>query len=624
MILNWNPKTTKPEVRDILRTLAEEYPLKESAQNVNLILEKNDEPNVLRVTRRGEVWFVSYGRDSLAARGVAYALSAQECDEKMSFKTFGILFDCTRGNVITVKHFKHWLRRLALMGYNLAMIYTKDAYQLPDEPYFGYMRGAYSLDELKEIDAYAKKLRIEMIGSIQVLGHLEPILRWGAYHQVRDTSSAIMVDEPETYELVEKMIKFWSEAFSSRRIHLGMDECQDLGRGRFMNEHGYESQFDLYNRHLGRVSKICDKFKLEPIIWSDMYFRYANAKQEYYDTKSRIPDEVKKAIPKNVRFSYWDYYHREPEIYESMLARTGELNGTKPIMASGVWTWKRFWTDYEMTGATVRPCIRACRKTGTDELIFTLWGDDGGYCEFDSAFAALAWAADYASNEKENEDRAAKLFEAVCGTSYRLQMICGALCYTYNGSQDKIVKILPGPLLWDDPLMGIARREFPAYKPELAETLLAGYRKIMELTGPGGHGGRSPQFRLESRQCAGAETGTAQNARTRLRQARFQHARNHRRTLRARPHRRDRRSAGSVPGPVETQLQILRARTHADPAGRSLRKIPRTGTRARRIRRGRDRLHPRTGSRSADPGGDPRHLSRSSDRKFLYLRRRRS
>ena len=402
----------------------------------------------------------------------------------MSFKTFGILFDCTRGNVITVKHFKHWLRRLALMGYNLAMLYTKDAYQLPDEPYFGYMRGAYSLDELKEIDAYAKKLRIEMIGSIQVLGHLEPILRWSAYQQVRDTSSAIMVDEPQTYELVEKMIKFWSEAFSSRRIHLGMDECQDLGRGRFMNEHGYESQFDLYNRHLGKVCTICDKFQLKPIIWSDMYFRYANAKQEYYDTKSRIPDEVKKAIPKNVRFSYWDYYHREPGIYESMLARTGELNGTKPVMASGIWTWKRFWTDYEMTGATVRPCIQACRKTGTDELIFTLWGDDGGYCEFDSAFAALAWAADYASNEKENEDRAAKLFEAVCGTSYRLQMICGALCYTYNGSQDKVVKILPGPLLWDDPLMGIAWREFPGYKPELAETLLAGFKKIMELIEP--------------------------------------------------------------------------------------------------------------------------------------------
>ena len=40
--------------------------------------------------------------------------------------------------------------RIAMMGYNMAMIYTKDAYQLPDEPYFGYMRGAYSMEEIRE------------------------------------------------------------------------------------------------------------------------------------------------------------------------------------------------------------------------------------------------------------------------------------------------------------------------------------------------------------------------------------------------------------------------------------------------------------------------------------------
>ena len=482
MTLKWNPKTTEHTVRDILRTLGEEYPLQESAKDVNLILEKTDDRMTLQVTQRDNCWFVRYGRDTLAARGVAYALAGQECSEKTTFKTFGILFDCTRGNVITVKHFKHWLRRLSLMGYNMAMIYTKDAYQLPDEPYFGYMRGAYSMEEIKEIDAYAKKLRIEIIASIQALGHLEPILRWSAYGHVRDTGSVIMVDEPESYELLEKMITFWSEALSSRRIHLGMDECHDLGRGRYMDLHGYESQFTLYNRHLERINKICEKLNLKPIIWSDMYFRYANAEKNYYDAKAVIPEDVKKAIPKNVQFSYWDYYHREPDTYRKMLARTGELNGCRPVMASGVWTWGRFWTDYEMTCATVRPCIKACRETGTDEIIFTLWGDDGGYCDFDSAFAGLAWAADYAANPEENEDRTTKLFEAVCGTSYRLQMICGNLCYTYNGSQDQVVKIPPGPLLWDDPLMGIVWHEFPGYKPRLAETLLTGFKKIMELT----------------------------------------------------------------------------------------------------------------------------------------------
>ena len=59
MILNWNPKSTEHNVREVLRTLAEEYPLQESAQNVNLILEKGDDPAVLRVTCRDNCWFVS-------------------------------------------------------------------------------------------------------------------------------------------------------------------------------------------------------------------------------------------------------------------------------------------------------------------------------------------------------------------------------------------------------------------------------------------------------------------------------------------------------------------------------------------------------------------------------------
>ena len=484
MTLFWNPETTEPTVQRILRTLGEEYPLRESNQNVNLRLEKNDDPSALRVTIHNGYHVVSYGRDSLAARGVAYALAGQKCDEKTSFKTLGILFDCTRGNIITVKHFKHWLRRLALLGYNMAMIYTKDAYQLPGEPYFGYMRGAYSIGEIKELDAYASQLGIELIGAIQALGHLEPILRWSAYGKVRDTSSVIMVDEPASYELLEKMISFWSEALTSRRIHLGMDECHDLGRGKFMDKHGYESQYALYNRHLGKITRICEQKGLKPIIWSDMYFRYANSRQDYYDTDAVIPEDVKKAIPKMVQLSYWDYYHREPEIYKTMLTRTAELNGGKPFMASGVWTWSRCWTDYEMTFATVRPCIDACRETGTDELVFTLWGDDGGYCDFDSAFAGLAWAADYGANRDESEERTAKLYEAVFGTSYRLQVLCGNLCHTYVNEKGDIVKLLPGPLLWDDPLLGIAWHEFPAFKPQLAESLLAEYRNIMEQTAP--------------------------------------------------------------------------------------------------------------------------------------------
>lgn len=483
----WNPANTPAELYTMLRTLAEEYPVAENAAAANIRFVKTDDPETLQVKRNetDNTLTITYGRTAFAARGLAYAMAEMECNETITFKTYGILFDCTRGNIITVKHFKHWLRRLALMGYNMAMIYTKDAYQLPDEPYFGYMRGAYSQAEIKEIDAYAKQLNIEIIASIQALGHLEPILRWPVYGKVRDTASTILVDNDDALKLVEKIITFWSEALSSRRIHLGMDETHDLGRGAFMDQNGYENPFHIYNRHLGRVCDICKKLNLEPIIWSDMYFRYANKTQNYYDMISEIPQEVKDAIPKMVQLSYWDYYHRDQETYEKMLTRTSALNGSAPFMASGVWTWSRMWTDYEMTQATVRPCIKACHKVGAQEVIFTMWGDDGGYCEFDSAFAGLAWAADYAYNqEQSDEERLAKFYQAVCGTSYQLQIACGKLCYTYKLDNGQIVKVPSNLIFWDDPLLGIGWNELHSknHKADLVDCILADYREVRNLT----------------------------------------------------------------------------------------------------------------------------------------------
>ncbi|MBR2373511.1 MAG: hypothetical protein IKA87_04700, partial [Lentisphaeria bacterium] len=175
--LTWNSSSVNPELHAMLRTLGEEYPVVETDCEASLVFKRSCDPELLKVSIQDGKAVIEYGRPSIAARGIACALAGKECEEKTVFKTFGILFDCTRGNILTISHFKKWLRRLALMGYNMAMIYVKDAYQLPEEPYWGYMRGAYSIEEIQEIDRYAQKLHIEMVASIQTLGHVEPALR---------------------------------------------------------------------------------------------------------------------------------------------------------------------------------------------------------------------------------------------------------------------------------------------------------------------------------------------------------------------------------------------------------------------------------------------------------------
>ena len=134
----WNPSDTPQELHSILQNVSEEYPVERSTQNANVKFRfLPDAPDTLKVSCKEDQWLIEYGRKTLAARGVAHLLAGQSCDENAFFTTFGILLDCTRGNVVTVSRFKVWLRRLAMMGYNMAMIYVKDAYQLPGEPYFG-------------------------------------------------------------------------------------------------------------------------------------------------------------------------------------------------------------------------------------------------------------------------------------------------------------------------------------------------------------------------------------------------------------------------------------------------------------------------------------------------------
>ena len=111
----------------------------------------------------------------------------------------------------------------------------------------------------------------------------------------------MLVDEDATYELIEKMIAQFAECYGSRRIHIGMDEAHDLGRGRFLDLNGYERAYDLFNRHLTRVVEICNRHGLKPMLWSDMYFRMGSKTGAYYDTESVVPRRDHRGHPRRGR-----------------------------------------------------------------------------------------------------------------------------------------------------------------------------------------------------------------------------------------------------------------------------------------------------------------------------------
>lgn len=446
MKIDWLPINSPNNIAG-LTVLLEKIPRHGKSGRVRF--EEIDEEGVVEVARSGNDALIRYSRPSLAGRGLGTLLSGlvgpdQTLRETTPFQMFGVMLDCSRNAVMTAEHIcQVWMPRLALLGYNTLMLYTEDTYELPGEPYFGYQRGAYTEGELRAIVDAADELNIEVIPCIQTLGHLDQILKHPEYLTVRDTPSVLMVGESETYALIEKMILHWSRICRTRRIHVGMDETHDLGRGRYLDRNGYRPGFDLFNEHLDRVVEICLKYKLKPMIWSDMYFRLGNKTGEYYDPATVIPPDVVRKIPREVDLVYWDYYHDDQEFYLDWIARHRNM-GKEPLMGSGIWTWNRYWYDYRQTEICAGACVRACYKVGLKEVFFTMWGDNGAFCDHDSAFAGMVYCADIGFGAEKHDTAAMELrFNAVCGGSYAANRMAGELHYGVAKDFD--------PNLWDDP-----------------------------------------------------------------------------------------------------------------------------------------------------------------------------
>ncbi len=450
--LSWQRQQTPDALHRALETLSAHYPLVENGDGPALrFLFQTDQPSLSCEYTDAAGFLITCSDLPSALRGIGHALAQQSCEETPTFKTLGIMLDCSRNAVMTVPYVQRWLRQLALLGYNFLMLYTEDTYELPGEPYFGYMRGGYTAKEVREIDDYASSLGIEVAACIQTLGHLHQILKWPCYKPVMDTPGVLMVDEEKSYQLIEKMVRFWEENLRSRRIHVGMDEAHDMGRGHYLNQKGYKNQFDIFQSHLNRVNEICLKQGLKALIWSDMYFRMSNPQHNYYDRESTIPDYVKETIPDTVDLVYWDYYSKDESFYREWIQRHRQL-GHQPIMASGLWTWARFWYDHNTTKASAEPCIAACRKENVSELFFTMWGDGGSYCEFDSTFAGLAWSADLAYGGKGSKESVAPMLQAVCGSDFATLLLGSQLQLQ---ATEGIPEMGPMTILWDDPLLGI-------------------------------------------------------------------------------------------------------------------------------------------------------------------------
>ena len=394
--------------------------------------------------------------------------------ETPSLDLLGAMLDCSRNAVPTMEAAKTFLRRLSRMGYNAVLLYTEDTYEVAGRPYFGYLRGRFSQAELRELDQYADALGIEMIPCIQTLGHMARALRWPCMEDVRDTDDVLLLDEEKTYALIEEMIVSASRPFATRRIHIGMDEAYGLGRGQYMDRHGYVPQSELMQKHLARISDILKKHGLHAMMWSDMYFHMAQpGSAAAYPAGCTLSEAIVAAAPKDIDLVYWDYYTEDGSLARHLFAEHARFSADT-LFAGGVYTWNGPVPDYDKAEATTRVLMTACRGAGVRQAFATMWGDDGAECNpLLGGLLGLQLFAEIAYNGGRDDDALDARFEACTG--------CPAQPFRALGAFNRIgLDARPGDvmnpvkqLLYEDPLMPLFEADFAGLEPEAHYRVLA-------------------------------------------------------------------------------------------------------------------------------------------------------
>ncbi|MEM3655576.1 MAG: beta-N-acetylhexosaminidase [Thermoprotei archaeon] len=297
--------------------------------------------------------------------------------KRFGFRCFHL--DIARGGVPTIETFKRLVRWLFTLGYNALAVYFEDLYPWSKHPEIGLHRGRLTREEWDELCGYAKLYGLDVIPSLELLGHMENILSLPAYYKYKEmwwsrADGSLNASSREAREFAYELLEDVLDSSPSSYILVGGDETWSLGRGRSLSEGWVFRGPDLYLEHYREIIARVKKRGKHPIVWGDMLTgMYLEPKEKEVWRKvleDKLWDEV--------IIANWDYSPQSQAHFEEIIDEVGRLD--RQIACPGASNWNRLYPNFEDASKNIVGFLGAARKRGVMGFALTAWGDDGSEC----------------------------------------------------------------------------------------------------------------------------------------------------------------------------------------------------------------------------------------------------
>ncbi|HSQ77193.1 MAG TPA: glycoside hydrolase family 20 zincin-like fold domain-containing protein, partial [Bacteroidota bacterium] len=311
-------------------------------------------------------------RASSSAKG---KLPAVRITDWPDLRVRAVMDDISRGPVPTPAYFRQQIRRCAEMKVNTMCYYIEHVVATRSHPDFAPPGGAVSIDEWKEIAAYARSYHIDLIGNFQSFGHFDKILATPRYAHLGDSKSLLSPALDESYAFLREIYQEMVPAFSSRYFNVNCDETFDLGRGRSKALVDSLGKGVVYLNHVLRLREILQSLGVRMIIWGDILLEH--------------PEMIDR-VPKDVVIGTWTYdsladFRRYITPFTS--------RGLDVLVTPGVLNSLNVMPNFRQSFANIRRFVQAGVAEQVMGALMTVW-DDGGNAQFQRDWYGVAFAAD--------------------------------------------------------------------------------------------------------------------------------------------------------------------------------------------------------------------------------------
>lgn len=319
-----------------------------------------------------------------------------EIEDEPSISLRGYLLDVSRGKIPKISALKELIDLLAFFKYNHLELYFEG---LP----FAYpsfkehaLPSAYAPEEIIELNNYCAMRCIELVPSCNSLGHMAPWLQIPKFRHLAELEEGLKVanfnappttldcENPESLDLVIKLIDELMPCFSSTLINVGLDEPFELGKGKNAKLCSVKGVNHLYFRYVKKLHESLKERGKTLLMWGD--------------TVSRDLDTID-VLPDDVVILEWGYQAEYP--FDKKAENLKKKN-RKFILCPGTSSWLSVTGITDNMLKNIENAVLAAHKHGAIGLILTDWGDGGHIQCREISYPAIAYFAAKCWNELDD------------------------------------------------------------------------------------------------------------------------------------------------------------------------------------------------------------------------------